>query len=208
MKDFIKKVSLADWIKIILLIIVIIIGCVIIFSQNSNSSLQKTNTGIQATTTATTSAPVKTTASSAKKITTTTSSSSVAKNVTSKCNFKVTSPTMYSSISMPFTINGIIDKTDTHESCIWNEAYSRAGEAEIFYDRNGEGWKSAGTQVPIITSSIPGKASTTLAFSASINLYTAAFGLNKGTPIKIVFTELNISDAPNPDTFDFIAYLK
>ncbi len=140
----------------------------------------------------------------------TTDSGTAGKNTisSSKCNFKITSPVMYSNVSMPLVINGILDKADTSKGCLWEERLSRAGEAEIFYNRNGEGWKSAGTAVPIMTKSIAKAATTTLAFSVSFNLYTNALGLKSGTPLKVVFTELNIPVRPGPGTFTFPLTLK
>ena len=129
-------------------------------------------------------------------------------NMVSKCNFTVTSPTIFSKVSIPLTIKGILDKADTTKGCMWNEGSLRAGEAELFYNKNGEGWKSAGTSVPIIITSVPGASTTTLAFSASFGLYTKALGLASNTPLKIMFTELNIPPQPNPNTFDFLVSLK
>jgi hypothetical protein len=127
----------------------------------------------------------------------------------SKCNFKIITPQIYSKITIPLSIKGILDKADLSNGCTWNENLSRAGQAELFYNRNGEGWKSAGTSVPIITSSLFNNTSTTtLAFSVSINLYTQALGLTSGTPIKIVFTELNILENKNPNTFEILYSLK
>ena len=134
--------------------------------------------------------------------------STPSEKMVSKCNFTVTSPAILSEVSMPLTIKGILDKADTTKGCMWNEESSRAGEAELFYNKNGEGWKSAGTSVPITVSGVPGAATTTLTFSASFGLYTKALGLASGTPLKITFTELNIPPQSNPDTFDFQVSLK
>ena len=187
-----------DWVKIVLIAIVLIFALIYFWQKgNSNKTINAQN---NAQTTA--SSTIKKTASNSK------SSSSVATNVTSKCNFKVTSPAMYSNVSMPFTVKGTLNTADTKEGCVWNQNASRAGDAEIFYNKGGSGWQSAGTSVPIVTETIPGVASTSMTFSASFNLYTKSLGLTSGTPIKIVFTELNIPPQPNPDTFDFLVYLK
>lgn len=200
--DSIKNMDKATLIKYSTAVIIIIALSVYFLGSSKESAKNESEEKNQPTiSTTTTNTPVKTT-------TTTKTVPAVAKNVTNKCNFRVTSPAMYSSVSMPFTVKGILDKADKSKGCDWHELDSRAGDAEIFYNRRGEGWKSAGTSVPIITRIVPGGASTTLAFSVSFNLYTQALGLTSGTPIKIVFTELNIPPQPNPDVFDFQVTLK
>ncbi len=192
--DFIKNMD--NKVKYSIAVIVVIILGLFLFGGNKNSTDNKTVS--EATTTKTTS-----TSKTVVKVPV-----GPSKNVMNRCNFRVTSPTMYSSVSMPFTVTGILDKADTTKGCIWDENASRAGNAEIFYNRRNEGWKSAGTAVPIITRVVPGGATTTMAFSVTFNLYTAALGLTSGTPIKVVFTELNIPEHANPDSFDFLVSLK
>lgn len=196
-KDFIKKISMIGWIKIAV-IVIILIGAIVYVSQKQ-VVINNTNNIVATTTKAT---------STNKTTTSTKTAPAVAKNVMSKCNFRVTSPAMYSSVSMPFTVAGLLNTTDTTKGCVWNMASSRAGDAEIFYNKNSEGWKSAGTSVTIMTTFAPGMPTTTVAFSIPFNLYTQALGLKSGTPIKIVFTELNVSKQTNPDTFDFQVVLK
>lgn len=195
--DFIKNMN--DKVRYSIIAVVIIILGLFIFGGENKNSVTNSNDNkavSEATTTKTTSktvvkAPI-----------------GPSKNVLNRCNFRVTSPAMYSSVSMPFTVTGILDKADTTKGCIWDENSSRAGDAEIFYNRRNEGWKSAGTAVPIITRVVPGGAATTMSFSVTFNLYTAALGLTSGTPIKVVFTELNIPEHANPDSFDFLVSLK
>jgi hypothetical protein len=201
-KDWIKKISVKDWFIIFLTVIVLAFVLTYLSSKKDVESDMSdiASTTLIATTSTSTTSTVKTKTTTPKVIPST--------NVISRCNFKVTSPTMYSSVSMPFTVNGLIDKEDTTKGCMWNENLSRAGDAEIFYNRNGEGWKSAGTAVPIITRVVPGGATTTLSFTVSFNLYTKALGLTSGTPIKITFTELNIPVQNNLDFFEFQVKLK
>jgi hypothetical protein len=182
------------------LIIVLIVGIFYIFHTKNSASINSQNLAATTSTSANTAVTGKNTNTPSKVV--------AAKYAASKCNFKITSPQLYSVVGMPLTVKGILDKADTSKGCMWNENVLRAGDAELFYNRNGEGWKSAGTSVPITTSNIPGVASTTLTFSASFNLYTQALGLTSGTPLKIVFTELNIPPLPNPNTFSFIVSLK
>jgi hypothetical protein len=197
-KDWAKKLSIKDLIMYILIVIILVIAVIYVFQKKDINKIDTAN--------------LTTTSTSSKDTTTnkTTSTSKVIpfKNVTSRCNFRVTYPTIYTGITMPFTVKGILDKADTSKGCLWNELDSRAGDAEIFYNKNGEGWKSAGAAVPIITRIVPGGATTTMAFTVSFNLYVKALGLKSGTPIKIAFTELNIPPQPNPDTFDFQVSLK
>ena len=201
MIGFLKNIKMIDWIKIGVIAIIVISG-IIYFSQKKDATENNTT----ATTTAT--STTKTTNTPAVKKTTPVVTNTTAKNITSRCNLKITSPALNSYVTFPFTVKGILDKADTTKGCDWNELASRAGDAELFYNRNGEGWKSAGTSVPIITSTTPGGATSTLAISISFNLYTQALGLTSGTPLKIVFTELNIPERTNPDKFEYQVYLK
>jgi len=198
-----NKLDIINWIKYIL-ILVFLIAIVIYFFQRNG--VNQTDRNISASSTANVS-------TSTVPSSNTTASGSIKKAATTnilsaKCNLKITSPAIYSKVSMPLTITGLLDKADTKKNCMWNENNTRAGEAEVFYNRNGEGWKSSGAAVPMITSSVPGAATTTLKISISLNLYTKALGLTSGTPLKIKFTELNIPPQPNPDTFEFLVYLK
>ena len=199
---FLKNIKMIDWVKIGVIAIVLISG-IIYFSQKKDNT-EKTNT----TATTTVSTTNTTSNTTVKKATLPVVTNATAKNITSRCNLKITSPALNSYVTFPFTVKGILDKTDTTKGCDWNELASRAGDAELFYNRNGEGWKSAGTSVPIITSTTPGGATSTLAVSISFNLYTQALGLTSGTPLKIVFTELNIPEQPNPDKFEYQVYLR
>lgn len=191
-----KSVSIINWIKIALVVIILIVGGIYLSQKKDNGT---TNTNGTNNTNTSVSTTTKNTTSTTKV---------VAKYNSSKCNFIITSPTINSSISFPFTVKGTIDKLATNKGCIWNEDKSRAGNAELFYNLRNEGWKSSGTAVPIITGSTPGAATTTVSFSAQFNLYTAALGITPGTPIKITFTELNVLDQKNPDTFDLLLYSK
>jgi hypothetical protein len=194
-----KTISVKNWIKIGLIAIVLI-GLIVYVSQKKED-VKVDDTKVVATTTTT----VKTTPKTTTVVKTV---PTVVSNVMNKCNFRVTSPVMYSGVNVPFTVNGILDLADKSKGCMWNMESSRAGVAEIFYNKDNSGWKSAGTSVQIMTSMVPGKATTTLAFSTTFNLYTTALGLKSGTPIKIVFTEYNIPIQTNPDTFDFLVNLK
>lgn len=201
-----KQINTKDLVIYILAGVIVIGGTFILWNKKDNVTTDVLDTQEESVATTTTSAtvtktPAKTTTTSAPKVI-------PSKNVTSRCNFEVTSPVMYSSVNMPFVVKGILDKANTSTGCMWNENASRAGDAEIFYNRRGEGWRSAGAAVPIMTTSSPGAATTTLAFSVSFNLYTQALGLTSGTPIKIVFTELNIPPQANPDIFEFQVTLK
>lgn len=198
MIGFLKNIKMIDWVKIGVIAIVLISG-IIYLSQEKD--VTEENITATTTTTSTTNTPT-------VKKTTPVVTNTTAKNITSRCNLKITSPALYSYITFPLTVKGILDKADTTKGCNWNELSSRAGDAELFYNRNGEGWKSAGTSVPIITSTTPGGATSTLAVSISFNLYTQALGLTSGTPLKIVFTELNIPEQVNPDKFEYQVYLK
>jgi hypothetical protein len=197
MIDYLKKISAINWIKIAI-IAVLLIGGIVYFSQkkttDNKTATQNNNSQVTTDTSAT-----KTTVSKPKPAT--------AANVTTKCGLKITSPAINSSVDVPFVVKGVIDTLNV-KGCVWNESNARAGEAEIFYNRNGEGWRSSGTSVPIITSNIPGSPTTTLAFEASFNLNRTALGLGSGTPVKIVFTELNIPPQPNPDNLYYLVYLK
>ncbi|MFA5652120.1 MAG: hypothetical protein WC933_02030 [Candidatus Paceibacterota bacterium] len=197
LKDSIKKIGIIDWIKFALIAIVLIAGSFYIFQK---ADVKKVDTSNNVATTTTKTTP--------KTTTTVKTQPAVLKNVTSKCNFKVVSPVMYAKVSMPFTVSGILDKSDTTKGCMWGETTSLAGNAEIFYNKNGTGWVSAGSPVSILTKGTPGMPSSYLSFSVSFNLYVTALGLQSGTPIKIVFTEFNIPVKPNPDTFDFLVSLK
>lgn len=190
--DFIKKISAVNWIKIALIAIVLI-GVIVYVSQKKEVGKIDTTNSVATTTT------------SAKTGSKTTSAT--AANVTSKCGFKITSPTINSGINVPFTVSGTVNKLNVN-GCIWNENNARAGLAEIFYNRNGEGWKTAGVSVPVYTSSIPGAPTTTVAFESTFNLNRTALGLGAGTPVKIVFTELNNPVQANPDNFYYLVYLK
>lgn len=128
---------------------------------------------------------------------------------TKKCNLKIISPTLYSKVTMPLMVTGILNTTDIKEGCLWNNADSLAGYAELFYKKTGDtAWKSAGVPVPMLINSYPGLATTSLKVSVSLNLYVKPLGLISGTPLRIIFTELNILDKPNPNTFDYFIYLK
>lgn len=199
-KDWAKNLSQKEKIIYSLVVVVLVVGAYLVLVDNKPKVEVKEDVVATTTTTVT---PKNT----APK-TVTTAPKGPSKNVMNRCNFRVTSPEMYSAVNMPFTVSGILDKADTSKGCMWNENATRAGEAEIFYNRRNEGWKSAGTAVPIITKSVPGAASTTMSFSVSFNLYTTALGLTSGTPIKIVFTELNIPVQTNPDIFDFQVTLR
>ena len=200
-----KQINTKDLVIYILTGVVVLGGGFMLWNNEDTANTDVSNVQEEvATTTASptvTKAPTKTTTAPAPKVI-------PSKNVTSRCNFEVTSPAMYSSVSMPFVVKGVLDKANTSTGCMWNENASRAGDAEIFYNRRGEGWRSAGAAVPIMTTSAPNVATTTLAFSVSFNLYTQALGLTSGTPIKIVFTELNIPPQLNPDIFEFQVTLK
>jgi hypothetical protein len=199
-----KKLSKMDWIKIILVAVVVIFAAFYIIKNNSTNTTKNSETKISTSTVST--SPSKSNTVTAKTSITNTSGAGTV-NTTSKCNIKVTYPTIYSAVSVPFTVNGILNLSDTSEGCMWSQNLSRAGDAQIFYDKNGAGWMPAGTSVPIIESGT-GNSTTTLDFSVSFNLNATALGLTSGTPIKIVFTELNVMNKPNPETFEYEVYLK
>ena len=125
------------------------------------------------------------------------------------CNFVVTFPKANQAVTFPLTIIGYIDQAKS-TGCLWNENLSRAGTVEVSYDVNGAGWQVPGVPVPIIANGSLGTAqsTSTLAFTAPVNLQTAVLGLRSGTPVKFTFTELNVTNVPNPDTFSEIVYLK
>lgn len=124
---------------------------------------------------------------------------------TEMCNFKITYPTPYSNITFPLTIKGTISLLKKY-NCEWSQNQTLGGTVQIFYNLRNSGWKSSGIPTKINTSS--SVSTSTLALSAPINMYTSALGLPSGTPIKLVFTELNIENHPSPKTFSFIVYLK
>ncbi len=198
-----KKLNTIDWIKIILVAVVVIFAAFYIIKNNSTNTTKNSETKISTSTVST--SPSKSNTVTAKTSITNTSGAGTV-NTTSKCNFKVTYPTIYSAVSVPFTVSGILNLSDTSKGCMWSQNLSRAGDAQIFYDKNGTGWMPAGTSVPIITSA--GNSTTTLDFSSEFNLNATALGLTSGTPIKIVFTELNVMSKPNPETFEYEVYLK
>ena len=121
------------------------------------------------------------------------------------CNFKITYPTPNSSITFPLTIKGEISLLKKY-NCEWSQNQTLGGTVQIFYNLRNSGWKSPGIPTKINTSS--SVSTSTLALSAPVNMYASALGLPSGTPIKLVFTELNIENNPNPKTFSFIVYLR
>ena len=196
----IEKISKTAWTIYIILIIVVLTMFAYLF-QNKNLDIANENVVATSTTTNTSSSTITNTEKASVKTTPT-------YKTTTKCNLKITSPVAYTKVSMPLIVSGLLDVTDIKEACKWNAAYSRAGNAELFYNKNGEGWKSAGAAVPIFTSSYAPISTTTLKISVSLNLYVKQLGLASGTPLKIVFTELNIPERSNPNTFDYLLYLK
>ena len=183
----------------VILVLIIIIICFSIQGKKnevkttdvSNNSVTSTNTNTNTTNTKT----VKTVPT-------------VARNVMNKCNFKITSPEINSSVSLPFTVKGVLNKADLSKGCVWKDNLTNGGTVEIFYNKNGMGWVSAGTAAQITLFTTPGVATSTLSFTLPLNLYANALGLGSGTPIKLVFTEFNIPAQQYPDTFDFTVYLK
>src|ERR1035437_7805096 len=120
--DFIKKISAVNWIKIA--VIVIILVGVIIYVSQKKETIKVDTTKVIATTTTTTNK----TTTVVKKVPT------IVSNVTNKCNFRVTSPAMYTKVTVPFTVKGLLDTADTSKGCMWTIESSRAGTAEIFYN--------------------------------------------------------------------------
>ena len=127
-----------------------------------------------------------------------------------KCNLKITSPVVGSKVDFPLTIIGTIDHSDLEKyGCVWDEVFTRAGTAQVFYNVRNSGWKSQGVAVPITTSATTYTSSTsTISFSIGLNFFNAGVGLPSGSPIKITFVENNEKDHTPLDTFDFTVYLK
>lgn len=191
-----NKLNKKDLVIYVLIAVILIIGLFYLFPKK-NIKTTGTNSVVATTTTKT-----------STKTTGTKTVSPVATNVMNKCNFKVTSPEINSRVTVPFTVYGLLNNADKSEGCMWASNGDLAGNAEIFYNKDNQGWKSSGTSVPIVIKGIPGGATSTLSFSVPFTLYAAALGLKSGTPIKIVFTEFNIPVQATPDTFNFQVYLK
>lgn len=200
-----EKINL-KLIKNLFLIIIFLILALILVISFKKESLPVNNTD-QAAISSSTSTDSQTNATTTtKKTTVTTNTSNVTKVLTEMCNLKITYPTAYSKITFPLTIKGNVDLSKNYD-CKWSENLSRAGSVQIFYNLKNTGWKSPGIPTEIYTAS-SGGSTTTLALTAPVNMYTAALGLPSGTPIKLVFTELNIKNISNPKTFSYIVYLK
>lgn len=190
-------------ISILTFVILLLVGFLFITKNN-----QKNNTSLSV---ASTTDIVSTSSSSSEststvKIVKTTPTLTAPKSSTSMCNIKITFPVANSKITFPLMIAGVID-LESKSDCVWNNNLSMGGSVEIYYNLKNTGWKSAGIPASLYTSGTGGSTST-LAVKANVNMYTEALGLVSGTPIKLVFTELNIINNSNPKTFSYITYLK
>lgn len=192
--------------------IVVIFFLILFFNKNSKQNYNEpqlsvgSTTGVTVVSTTSQTVSPTTNTNTLKSKTVKTISPTVVRSLPGICNITISNPVDGGSITFPLTINGQIDlgkKTD----CVWNNNLSAGGSVELYYNLRNTGWKSAGIPVSLYTST-SGLSTSTLTVKASLNLYTQALGLTSGTPIKLVFTELNLKNISNPNTFSYITYLK
>ncbi|MEI6528521.1 MAG: hypothetical protein WCO10_02495 [bacterium] len=179
-------------------VLVLLVSVIVYATKSSNkgerSAIVENSSNVATSTTATSSVKTKTAIVTTKV------------SYASKCGLVVTYPTVDSKVSFPLTAKGIVDNSNADKlGCSWNQALSRGGTAQVFYNLRKQGWKEAGIPVPIFIGSDVASSTT---FSAPLNIHADALGLTSGTPIKITFTELTDLNVTQPDTLDLQVFLK
>ncbi len=130
------------------------------------------------------------------------SDSQVSSYVTNgSCGFDITYPLANSKVKFPLTISGTVDNSNYEElGCRWIISEGQAATAQLFFNYKNYGWSAAGVAVPVKFSGYSnGKAtfSTTMSLKNDNDIV-----ISVGTPMKIVFTDVNEMDGAYTNTFE------
>lgn len=118
-----------------------------------------------------------------------------------KCGFSVSSPAANSIVKFPLTISGTVDNSNYEElGCRWIISEGQAATAQLYYNYKNQGWSALDDVVPIkFTGFSNGKAT----FSTKMSLKSGMdIEIGAGTPMKIVFTDVNEMDGSVTNTFE------
>lgn len=177
-------------------LVILIVGVYMIMHGNSAEITPSTNE--QKTVTGATAVP-------ATPVTSKPKSPTVVTTTGNTCNVTISYPKANTAVTFPLTIKGSLDVLN--KNCTWNEGSLKAGTLEVAYNIKGTGWRTPGIAVPINIDNTS-QSTTTLNFTSTVNLPATALGVVSGTPLRLTFTELNISNNPAPRTFTVIVYEK
>lgn len=117
------------------------------------------------------------------------------------CGFDISSPIANSKVKFPLTISGTVDNSNYEElGCRWIISEGQAATAQLFYNYKNQGWSAVDVAVPIKFTGFNNSKAT---FSTKISLKSGMdIEIGAGTPMKIVFTDVNEMDGSVTNTFE------
>ncbi len=178
-------------ITVLIILLVLVLGGLYIYSKNKTSAPINVDVGT-----------VDNGSNSGNNNPPATTTPPVTVGVNGNCGLYVQNPAKNTQVNFPFTIQGIIDNTNTKKlNCSWQMFEGQAGSAQLYFYTKADGWQKLGNQIPVPVANWTAVKTT---FSVTFTKFkTDLISISSGTPLKVIFTEENASGIPPVDTYEF-----